>query len=252
MSRIYFLLLFLLLAGCARPVKPVLTDLPEVETLLQQLSATTGQINSLDSAAAVKLTIKGKRISSQQFLLLEKPDRLRADVLTGFGKLLLQLTTDGKELSVLVNTTSPARFYRGPATTENVVRFTRIPLATKDIVRLLLYDPPLIGYQQEEILAEGGNILLRLKNPDLQQELIFNQQLQLIGCRYFSADNLFLKVLFQKFDSEPLFPRTIYIDLVAEETEAVINLSDLLFNIDIPTDRFRLKQPETIPVEILP
>ena len=252
MRRFYYLLFFLLLAACARPEKPVLTDFPEVETLLQQLSATTGQISSLDSAASVKLTVKGKRFSSQQFLLLEKPDRMRADVLTGFGKLLLQLTSDGEELSVLVNTSSPGRFYRGPATTENVVRFTRIPLATKDIVRLLLYDPPLIGYQQGEVLAEDGNFLLRLKNQEVQQDLLFNQQLQLIGCRYFSADKLFLDVLYQKIDSELLFPRRIHIDLVAEETEAVLSLSEMLLNVDIPTERFRLKQPEDIPVEILP
>lgn len=252
MKRFYFLLILLLLAACARPEQPVLTDVPAVETLLQQLAATTGQVDSLDSTAAVKLTVKGKRFSSQQFLLLEKPDRLRADVMTGFGKLLLQLASDGEELSVFVNTTSPGRFYRGPATTANVTRFTRIPLATKDMVRLLLYDPPLIGYQQGEVLVEDGNFLLRLKNPDLQQELLFNQQLQLVGCRYFSAGHLFLDVLYQRFDPELLFPRTIRIDLVVEQTEAVIKLSESLINIEIPTERFRLQQPEAIPVENLP
>jgi len=34
--------------------------------------------------------------------LLQKPNRLRADVLTGFGQLILQMTSDGEILSVFL------------------------------------------------------------------------------------------------------------------------------------------------------
>jgi outer membrane lipoprotein-sorting protein len=240
------------LAACARPSKPVWTELPSTEMLLQRLAVTTGRVNSLDAAASVRLTVQGKFFSSQQFLLLEKPDRLRADVLTGFGQLILQLTSDGEELSVFMNTTVPGRFFRGPATSENLSRFTRIPLATKDIVKLLLYDPPIIDFQQSQVLVVKDRLLLRLTTPELQQDLVFNDQLQLTGCQYFSNNNAFLEVLYQKLDKEKSFPHTIRIDLSAEKTKATIKFSELQANVEIPSERFRLKKPDKIPVETLP
>lgn len=245
-------LLLLALTACARPIKPVWTELPETDALLQKLAATTGLVHSLDSAATVSLTVNGKFFSSQQFLLVEKPDRLRADVLTGFGQLILQLTTDGQELSVFTNTTVPGHFYRGPATTENLTRFTRIPLATKDMVRLLLYDPPVIGFEKSVVLLDNGDLLLELSNPEMSQELRFNPQLQVVGCRYFSEGKELLEVLYEKIDTETLFPRTIRLDLAAENTKAVIKLSELQINIEIPAERFRLKKPDNLQLEALP
>ncbi len=252
MKRLCAFLLLLGLAACARPSKPVWTELPSREALLQKLASTTGQVNSLDGAATVNLTVKGKYVSSQQFLLLEKPDRLRTDVLTGFGQLVLQLTSDGEELSVFMNTTVPGRFFRGPATTENLARFTRIPLASRDMVRLLLYDPPLINYQQHQVLVDMDVLVLRLTNPEMQQELMFNDKLQLVGCRYVSDDKILLEVLYEKLAEEASFPKTIRLEMAAEETKAAIKFSELQTNIEIPVERFRLKKPDNISVEALP
>jgi outer membrane lipoprotein-sorting protein len=251
-KQFYTFLLLLLLAACARPDKPVWTELPSVEALLQQLAETTGRVDSLDAAASVNLTVQGKFFSSQQFLLLEKPDRLRADVLTGFGQLILQLASDGQELSVSTNTTVPGRFYRGPATTENLVRFTRIPLATRDMLRLLLYDPPLIDYRQSEILPAGDGLLLKLDGPELRQELRFNPQLQLVACRYYSEGQEILEVLYQKIDKERIFPETIRLTVAAENTKAAIKFSELQLNVEIPAERFRVKKPDNVAVEVLP
>lgn len=252
MRPVVLLLLVLSLAACARPVKPVWTELPTAETLLQSLAATTGQVRSLDGAATVSLTVNDKFFSSQQFLLVEKPDRLRTDVLTGFGQLILQLTSNGEELSVFTNTSVPGRFYRGPATPENLIRFTRIPLATKDMVRLLLYDPPLIGFQKTAVVADNGELLLTLSNPEIIQELRFNPQLQLVGCRYYTEDKKLLEVLYEKIDKEELFPRTLRLDVAAEKTKAVIKFSELQLNVEIPPDRFRLQKPDNLQVEVLP
>lgn len=252
MKRFLALLLLLFLAGCAKPPKPVWTELPSSDEVLRQFFETTGQVSSLDGAASVGLTVDGRYFSSQQFLLVEKPDRLRADVLTGFGQLILQLTTNGQELSVFTNTTVPGHFYRGPATAENVSRFTRIPLPTKDMVRLLLYDPPLVDYRQAEVSAEKDQLLLRLENPQLQQELLFDERLRLVGCRYFFGGEMLLEVLYQKLDVEKRFPRTVRLNLIAENTSATLKFSELQTNVKIPPERFQLKKPGNIPVEDLP
>jgi len=119
--------------------------------------------------------------------VLEEPDRLRTEIMTGFGQLLLQLTSDGEVLSAFSHTTVPGRFFRGSASAKNLALFTRIPLPAIDMVRLQLYDPPLIDFQRSEVQLEDLYVLLRLAKSDLQQELLFDEQLQLNGCRHSSA-----------------------------------------------------------------
>ncbi len=248
---ILFLLLFLPVS-CARPPEPTWTEVPTAERLLQRLTETTGKVVSLDAAAKVGLTIKGKYRSTQQFLLLEKPDRLRADVLTGFGQLVLQLTSDGDELSVFLNTPAPGRFFRGAATDENLARFTRVPLSITNLVRLLLYDPPLIAAQQNEVKLIDGQLLLRLIADNREQELLFDQQLRLVGSRYFVQGERFLEVLFQNIDAEDQFPRRIQVELPAEQTKLALNFNELQINIAPAAERFHLQPPENLPIEALP
>ena len=248
MSRL-FIILVLFVSACARPPQVTWTELPTVEFLLTRLADTTGQVHSLDGTAKVSMTVKGKFFSSQQFLLVEKPDRLRADVLTGFGQLILQLTADGKELSVFMHTTVPSRFLRGPATAENLARFTRVPLATEDMVRLLLYEPPLITYQQAEVVAEENTLLLRLNNQKIRQELLFDRHLRFVGCRYFSQEGIFLEVLYDKFNEEDVFPRKIQLTLAEGDTRVVFKFSALQTNVRIDPERFTLEIPAQIAVE---
>ncbi|MCK4621904.1 MAG: hypothetical protein KAT62_06775 [Desulfuromonadales bacterium] len=249
MSRLFIGLLLVVVTACARPPQVTWTELPTVDFLLTRLADTTGQVHSLDGTAKVSMTVKGKIFSSQQFLLVEKPDRLRADVLTGFGQLILQLTADGKELSVFMHTPVPSRFLRGPATAENLARFTRVPLATEDMVRLLLYEPPLITYQQAEVVAEGNTLLLCLNNQKFRQELLFDRYLRFVGCRYFSQEGIFLEVLYDKFNERDAFPRKIQIKLAEEDTKVVFIFSDLQTNVRIEPERFTLEIPAQIAVE---
>lgn len=252
MLRAVPLLLLFLLASCARPPEPVWTELPTVDGLLLRIAETTGRVNSLDAAAKVGLTSNGTYRSSQQFLLAEKPDRLRADVLTGFGQLVLQLASDGHELSVFLNTTVPGRFFRGAASDENLARFTRMALPARDMVSLLLYDPPLIAYRQAEVRLVDGQLRLYLVAGQREQELLFDNQLNLVGCRYLAESVLLLEVLFLQLDDTDKFPRRVQIELPAEQTRLVFNFTELQTNINISNERFRLPQPANIAVENLP
>ncbi len=252
MRRLLSLCILLLLAACAKPQKPIWTDLPSADQLLERVAATTGQVASLDTAASVGVTVKGKYLSSQQFLLAEKPDRLRADVLTGFGQLALQLASDGEELSVFLNTTVPGRFFRGAASHDNLARFTRVPLSAQSLIRLLLYDPPLIAYRQASVVEGKGGLVLKLGADEREQELYFDTQLRLVGCRYLGGGSEQLEVLYQKIAEEDGFPRQIRISLPAEETKLVLKLSELQTNVSIAEERFRLQQPKNTVVEPLP
>lgn len=249
-----WLILFLLvvLTGCIRPSEPVWTEVPTAEQLLIKLASESNRYVSLDGTASVSLTTGEKYFSSEQFLLLQKPNRLRADVLTGFGQLILQMTSDGEILSVFLNTTVPGRFLRGPASYENIFRFVRIPLAVEDLLPLLLYDPPLIAHQYRRVETASKTLTLILSAGDDRQELLFDRQLQLIGCRYFRDGEKYLSVDYQKFSNENEFPYTIKIAMPLEQTQVKVKFSELKVNESIDITQFQLTKPVNIPMEALP
>jgi len=245
--------LLILLNGCIHRPEPVWTEIPTAQELLDSVSANSKRYTSLDATANVSLTSGIKFFPSQQFIFLQKPDHLRTDVLSGFGLLLLQLASDGETLSVFLNTTVPGRFFRGPASYENLYRFTKVPLAVEDFLTLLLYGPPLITYQDSTITVSRKNLTLTLSgHNNNRQELLFNRQFKLIGCRYFTNEENYLTVDYQKFSNKNQFPQRIKIMLPLEKIRVKLELSELKVNASIDPTRFSLKKHAKLPIEELP
>lgn len=243
---------FLIPLGCAPQISDRWSVIPPSEELLAQLSKRSELYRSLDATASVSLTAKGKYYPSQQFLLLERPNRVRADVLTGFGQLVLQLASDGEHLAVYLNNSAPGRYFYGPASYENISRFVRIPLAAEDLVALLLYDPPLIAYTESRTDIVDQRLQLKLSGTTNSQKLRFDEHLRLVGCRYERSGQLALDVVYDKFDEKHTFPQRIKIDIPAEETRVVLAYSELRLNTPIDSSKFNLIQPDNTLFEALP
>ncbi len=247
------LTLLILLSGCIHRPESVWTEIPPAQELLASVSANSKRYTSLDAAASVSMTTGIKFFPSQQFLFLQKPDHLRTDVLNGFGLLLLQLASDGETLSVFLNTTVPGRFYRGPASYKNLYRFVKVPLAVEDLLALLLYGPPLIKHQESNITVSSKILTLTLSgHKNSRQELLFDRQLKLIGCRYFTDKEKYLAVDYQKFSKKNQFPQWIKIMMPLEKIRVKLELSELKVNATIEPIRFSLKDPVNIPIEEFP
>ena len=245
------ILLLLFLAACAGISPPVWTSLPAAKQLLERLQESGKRFHSLEAEASVSLTSQGRHLSSQQFLLLEKPDRVRVDVLTGFGQVLLQLASDGERLSVLLNNTAPGHFFSGPATDENIARFTQLNLPVESLVRLLLYDPPLVEAVQTMVIPKEEKLLLILETAERRQELFFDHQLQLLGSRYLLGTELLLEIQYQQIAADG-FPRQVVLDLAREQTRISMRFTDLKTNMTLSAEKFVLKKPEKLSEEPLP
>ncbi|WP_020675648.1 DUF4292 domain-containing protein [Geopsychrobacter electrodiphilus] len=244
------LLLNLLLVGCAGP-KIQLPPAPEAEVLLRSLARNNERWQQLDAAAKIALDQHGKYMSTQDFLLLEKPDRLRLDVLSLFNQLALQLAVDQGELQVFLNTSAPGQYYRGPASDELLARFTRVPLGVVDLVRLLLYDPPTQAYQTAAVEVSDDRYLLRLTNGDRQQQFFFDRQLQLRRGIYLSLNEPFLIVNYDKQNPADGFPRRIQIEMPKQETSLTVTLSEVRLNVPAKAGRFQLSFPaNATPLEL--
>lgn len=244
--------LLLLLSACARPPEPLWTDVPTAEELVSILYARAGTNSRLDAAVSVSITTEGRHFSTQQFILAEQPDRVRVDALTGFGQLVMQLASDGDVLSVLLNTTSPPRFYRGSATQENFSRFVRLPLPPQLLVSMLLYDPPMLDYQQAQVRKRGEQLELLLVNGTSTQTFFFDGQLQLTGSEYAQHHETLLTVDYSRFAVDDGFPRRIALNLPLDDVQFAMRINELTLNGTIPAERFLLQAPEGIAVEQMP
>lgn len=246
------LLLLLWAGGCAPRPQPVWEELPSSEQLLARLAQHSGRYQTLDAAAKVSLTLNERYFSSRQFLALQRPDLLRTDILSGFGQLLLQLATDGETLWVFRHDSVPGRFYRGPATRENLARFLRLPLRAEELLRLLLYDPPLQAFAQSRVELSDAGLRLILDSGRQRQILAFDRRLRLIGSRYLVAGDLQLEVEYADFSDQQEFPGAITLTLPAAAIRAKLILSDLSLNQPLPVERFKLAAPQGITVEQIP
>lgn len=249
--RIWFLLSLLLLAACARPELPPM-PLPEAGDLLQRLAQGRDAYRTLDGEARVAMKIEGKFYSSQQFLLLEKPDRLRADVLTPFGQLILQLAVNNNELSAFNNTKVPGTFYLGDASDDNLARFTRLPLRFSEMMRLFLYDPPLIGREEVRVSSHQRGALLEIIGRDRRQEIVFDRQLRPVESSYYRHGAVWLKVGYDEFSELDGFPKKIRLELPQGGTSASVRFSQVKTNMPIPAERFVIEQPANATLQRLP
>jgi outer membrane lipoprotein-sorting protein len=248
----WLIVVVMLIAGCA-PVPDLSRErLPAAELLLAKAAENSGRYRTLDAEAGVGLTVKGKYYRSRQFLLLERPDRIRADVLTGFGQLVLQMASDGQNLAVFLNNTVPGHYYYGAASYRNLSRFIRIPLKAEDLLALLTYDPPLIDHVDERVDLVDGRYRLVLSDSDSEQHLLFDADLDLTDCIYSIGGRIVLKVGYDKISADDRFPREVVIEIPQEETRVVLKYSEIRLNGEIDQTRFRLTAPNNSIREPLP
>ena len=92
--------------GCATlpPRQPSATAVSEEfgSTLLHEWLTASGRHAALQGVAKLRVQTPQRTLSGTQVLLVEKPDRLRAETLSPFGTPVLVLTADGSDLAVLL------------------------------------------------------------------------------------------------------------------------------------------------------
>jgi len=246
----------LLLAGCTlftacAPVKlaaPERTALPPAieRQLWENLQASGSLFQSLEGLAKVQVDWQGKNATVTQVLLVEKPDRFRAETLNpfGFGSPLLLMATDGSELAVMVP--GEGRMFRGEATSRNLQRFTKVPLPLEDLVHLMLYQVPVISYDERTAsMGEGGDYLVVLRDgEDRRQELLFNPLLQLVETAYYQEEELALRVRYDNFsEGANPFPRAAFLEMPMQQAKATLAFSELKTNVTPALARFSLATP---------
>jgi len=237
--------LLMMIAGCAKvppPPAEVAAPRTEGENLLAMWLERGEALHSLEGLATVKVKTPQGSLSGTQVVIAARPDRLRAETLGPFGIPLLSLAADGRQLTVLLP--GDNLYYAGAASTENLARFTRMPIPPTALVDILLWQPPLVAFEELATFrtASGGWRLLLVSGPQ-RQELSFDAAARLEQVRYYSGDSLQLSVAYAGFaDNSPL-PRRIFLEQPPYALEASLEFREQSVNQPSPPGRFSLQPP---------
>jgi hypothetical protein len=238
----------LVLAGCtaaAVPVRPPLPDLAAAE-LEAVLAERRDSVRSLRSEATIAVTSPERSGTARQFLIAERPDRLRVEVFSPFGAVFALASADG-ELAAWVREEN--RVYRGDASPENLYRWAGLDLEVRDAVDLLLGGPPEREFVAASVHPESatGRLRLRRETPDGAQIVALAADTLLpVEIEERSDDGTLLwraTLSSYRVVSDVILATRVAVEIPAAAQSIDITLSDPEINPTLPATIFTLPTP---------
>lgn len=206
---------------------------------------------TLQGIAKIRVQAPDRTANGTQVILVEEPERLRAETLSPFGTPVLVMTANETEMAVLVP--ADARLYRGRPTPENLGRFTHLPFHLSDLVGILLGKPPLAAPDCfESARSADGGWLITLKSGQHRQELRFDAARHLTTVQYLAGTELQLRLSYGDYDAGPqATPRRIDVELPGQQVQASLAFRELEMNRRIAPEMFTLATPSGTTVTFL-
>lgn len=155
-------------AACARRAPPPDLSADPAE-LLRQVERTQGRVERLQGEARVKVESPAGGGTVTQFVVAERPDRLRLDVVDFFGNPVASLVADGGRFALL--DLRQRVFLRGAATPENLARLLPLAIPVEELVALLCGAVPIAGGRPVSVEAGDGVARLTVEAADRTQRL---------------------------------------------------------------------------------
>jgi outer membrane lipoprotein-sorting protein len=174
-TRVYltaFLLFMLIAAGCrSAPACPLQLRGDAAKTLDDHRNRNAGW-QAIKAEARVTQWARDSRIRGTVLMFLERPNRVRFDVMTQVGPAAV-LTSDGE--SFQLSDLREGAFLHGPTCPENIARLLGISVDAEDVVRLLTGDAPMIEATERSMECRDGRYVITLVALDgTTQEVSFS------------------------------------------------------------------------------
>jgi outer membrane lipoprotein-sorting protein len=247
--------LVLLAAGCGGASCPA-NLLNDPARVLAAQGERSGRIRSLRAQARVDQRTDKGRIKGKVMMFVERPERVRFDVMTQFGPALI-LTSDGSALAL--SDFKENRYYTGASCPANIARIVGVALSGSDVVSVLFGDaPPLPGtpagndamkcsgdgsYVVERKTAEGGREELEFGiHEDDFKKPAEQQRLTLIGAKLWGpSGKRQYSVRYEDYASVGggvSLPHTVRITDDAGGADAVLRFEKMDVNVEVPAEAF--------------
>lgn len=236
-------------AGCAasRPLvsHPRPGRLPGAADLHAALSARREGVHSLRALAHLRYRGPDESNSSREALVVERPDRLRVEVLSMFGP-VFTLTADAGTLTAYAR--QERTVYQGAASPANLWRYARIALPVRDIVDIVLGSPPVRQGSNARVSFDDRLGRVRLYE-DLDggaaQSVWFDEEVRPVAAEERAADgHPYWQARFDAYEPHGGIPVATRIGLELPGTRSVeIVLEDVDVNPPLENSVFALHVP---------
>jgi hypothetical protein len=243
----------LLLSACGGATCPKL-QISDPEQALASRRYDASAIRSLRAEAKVDQRGRQGRVKGSVLMFLERPDRVRFDVMTQFGPALI-LTSDGSALAL--SDFKENRYMTGPACEQNIARLIGVALSSEAVTSVLLGDVPPLAAVQESVQCsgEGGYRIERRAADGARQSVELavlegglsappeSQRSELRAVSYWNAQGkLLYRVRYEDYRAisgrQLRLPFTVRIEDVANDADALLRFQSIDANVQVPPDAF--------------
>lgn len=220
---------------------------------------------SLKAEARVTQWADRGRIRGTVLMFLERPSRVRFDVMTQLGPAAV-LTSDGENFQL--SDLRENAFLQGPTCPENIARLLGIEVDAENILRLLTGDTPMIEASERTMECKGGNYVVLLSSQGgATQEIEFSvdetdrdrppdeQRLTLRRSSVRATDGeLEWEATYSEYTSVDgqSFPTNVrFVDRV-HGADTQVRVKSITLNPDVPADAFRQTPSPAMSIETAP
>jgi len=244
-------LVFALACRTIPPPMPLAVDDPRPAALLARWKAEVASRASLRGRARLAVDSQAGRVRGRQIVVLERPAKLRVEVLGLLNQTAAVITTDGDRFEVF--RVGDRSYETGRMRPDLLWREARLALVPAEAVAVLLGVPaPGAGLTlANAVRTHEGWIEVDLVDRDgrRRQRAVFDASERLRSFAVLDDDgSTRWRAVFD--DYAPVgasqLPHAIVLDVIEGGTHAEIELSDLELNPELPVDIFRLRAPAEV------
>ena len=238
------------LLGCPQRVaRPEPQWLQSADEVLKRTTLEEGHFTSIKGDA--KLKVKSPRANGSVgiYVAVSRPANLHLETFGFFGQPEAILTSDGRTFGLYQS--SEGKYYRGPATPQNVSRFLPVVLPAEELVSIMLGTVPRIPSHEVvfNLTPDHMAYLIGLRERNLTQTLWidpFNFRALKSEVRGIDAYDL----LFENFEQSAAgaLPKKVVLSAPAASTLLELNYKDVVINEMLGANLFKGNPPPGVPV----
>ncbi len=247
MGRAFTAALFAVLApGCfaARSVPPPVSQaLPSANQLLTSLEHRRDRLQGVRALARLRYRSPAGVESARNALAVQRPDRLRIEVLSVLGSMFV-LTSDDGMFSAYVP--SESKFYRGTASPANLAPYLPAGITVPVIVDHILATPPVHADGPAAVEWDQGMIRLTQHDDRGSRTVWFRDLETAVNYREIDAQGrTTIEVTYDEIDDSVALPVTtrvtVRFPLTGESLE--ISMREPEINPQLPAEYFSMTAP---------
>ena len=221
---------------------PLSSGDPRPEQLLAAQAGRVENRRALRATARVRLEGQGSGFFAKELLLLERPARLRVEVLGLLGQRVALLASDGSRYALWRAETG--RLERGPVSPDILFQVSGVPLRPEEAVALLLGAPRLpTSAPHAQRISEAGAVRLAWREAGWSRVAEFDPLGRLRAWRVGRAEELWLVARWEDFreESAQAFAHRVELDFPVRDQSARVDFHEVELNPVLSPELFELQ-----------